>query len=575
MKTVLVGINSSFVHTCLSVRELYSYARSKGLECSFCEHTVNNEPVKTTDSLYTEDADIYAFSVYIFNVAYVKRVASDLKKAKPDCFIVFGGPEVSHSREKFLKENPYVDLILSGEGEEAFCDLLRNFRADRPSVKNKEVFYQNKLKNFSYIYNGNYITFGDREPICDLSVLPFPYEPLEELRDRILYYESSRGCPFRCSYCLSAGDMPLRYAPLDKVFADLKIFLDAKARQVKFIDRTFNSDRRRALEIWKFLAENDNGVTNFHFEIAAWLLNDEAIEFLRTVRKDLFRFEIGIQSTNPETMKAICRPVPFSEIKKAVAALDGKNIALHTDLISGLPHETIETFENSFNDVYSLEGEDLQLGFLKILDGSPMSDERFGAVFSSEPPYEVISTPTMSYSDLAFLRKIAALIEIYHNSGICSFALTDSLNTLFGLTPYRFWAKFATFSSEKGFFDKPRAVADTFSNLYYYICTLCGEGIAQSLCAYDLYRHGRVGSFPSWLTSLPDKEALYDLLKDEDRIKHILPEEYHEAFFSENIKYWYKNSVLFAVKDLSEPNNKEVLYWSLYNKIRLQIKIDK
>lgn len=573
MKTVLVGINSSFVHTCLSVRELYSYARSKGLECSFCEHTVNNEPIKTTDSLYTEDADIYAFSVYIFNVAYVKRVASDLKKAKPNCFIVFGGPEVSHSREQFLKNNPYVDLILSGEGEEAFCDLLNVYSADRSAEENKRMFTQNKIKNFSYIYNGNYTSFGEREPICDLSHLPFPYEPLETLRDRILYYESSRGCPFRCSYCLSAGDMPLRYASDERVFRDLKIFLDANVRQVKFIDRTFNSDRRRALRIWKYLAENDNGITNFHFEIAAWLLDDESISFLKTVRKDLFRFEIGIQSTNPETMKAIARPVPFSEIQKAVASLDGKNIELHTDLIAGLPYETPETFEKSFNDVFSLGGEDLQLGFLKILDGSPMSLNKYGAVFSSEPPYEVISTPAMPYSYLAFLRKIAILIEAYHNSRFCSFMTAEKINSLFGLTPYRFFADFADFSSERGFFDKPRAVADTFTNLYYYICTLVPENIAEAICSFDLYSHGRIGSFPDWIVSLPDKEALYALLRDEDKVRSVLPAEFHNIFFAQDIKYWYKNSVLVPLIYPEKNKNEKILTWFMYNKISLSIKL--
>lgn len=573
MKTVLVGINSSFVHTCLSVRELYSYARSKGLECSFCEHTVNNEPIKTTDSLYTEDADIYAFSVYIFNVAYVKRVASDLKKAKPDCFIVFGGPEVSHCREDFLKNNPYVDLILSGEGEEAFCDLLNVYSSDRTPEENKRMFTQNKIKNFSYIYNGNYISFPDREPICDLSKLPFPYEPLETLRDRILYYESSRGCPFRCSYCLSAGDMPLRYASDERVFRDLKIFLDANVRQVKFIDRTFNSDRRRALRIWKFLAENDNGITNFHFEIAAWLLDDETLGFLRTVRKDLFRFEIGIQSTNLETMKAISRPVPFSEIRKAVEALDGKNIELHTDLIAGLPHETPESFEKSFNDVFSLGGEDLQLGFLKILKGSPMSLDKHGAVFSSEPPYEVISTPTMPYSYLAFLRKIAILIEAYHNSKLCSFMSAERISSLFGLTPYRFFADFANFSSERGFFDKPRAVADTFTNLYLYLSTLVPEHIAEALCSFDMYSHGRVGSFPEWVCSLPDKEALYSLLKDEEKIKTVLPEKYHGIFFSQDIKYWYKNSVLVPLFFPKNNKAEKTNVWFLYNKISDSIKM--
>lgn len=574
MKTVLVGINSSFVHTSLSVRELWSYARARGLDCSFCEHTVNNEPIKTTDSLYTEDADIYAFSVYIFNVAYVKRVASDLKKAKPNCFIVFGGPEVSYSCEAFLKKEPYIDLILSGEGEEAFCDLIENYSPELSAEDNKGVFFKKQLKNFAYIYNSRYVSFGNRPVICDLSSLPFPYEPLFTLKDRILYYESSRGCPFKCSYCLSAGDMPLRYASDERVFSDLKIFLDAGVRQVKFIDRTFNSDRRRAYRIWKYIAENDNGITNFHFEIAAWLLDDETVEFLRTVRQGLFRFEIGVQSTNPETMRAIGRNVPFSEIKRSVSALDGGNIPLHLDLIAGLPYETAETFESSFNDVYSLSEGELQLGFLKLLDGSPMSGDKHGAVFSDEPPYEVICTPTMTYKDLLFLRKMAALVEIYRNSGICSFLSADKIREYFSLSPYRFFSGFVAFCSNSGFFDKPRSVNDTFSNLFHYICTLIPEQSAEALCAVDFYRNGNVGSGPVWLRSFPDKEKLYSLLKDEDRIRRVLPEKYHGIFFSENIKYWYKNSVVVPIKRPFCQDGKTDEIWFLYKKIRLALKTD-
>ncbi|HBL40766.1 MAG TPA: hypothetical protein DDY98_04040 [Ruminococcaceae bacterium] len=538
MKTVLVGINSSFTHTMLSVRCLESYAKKCGYDCKIAEFTVNNQPETVVSSLYTENADIYAFSLYIFNITFARRVASDLRKAKPNCVIIIGGPEVSND-DAVLEKEPYADIVMRGEGEEAFCDVLRLWDGNKSVEENKKILFDGKIQNLYYIYEGKNVFFGIRCPKKELDGYPFPYSSLDGLENRILYYESSRGCPFHCSYCLSAAESGVRFRSVERTCEDLRIFLDKKVRIVKFVDRTFNADSRRAVEIWKFLAENDNGVTEFHFEIAAWLLNDEELSFLSTIRKGLFRFEIGIQMTNPETAKAISRPISFEKLKKSIERIP-KTVHIHTDLIAGLPYEDIGSFKKSFNDVYSLGSDNVQLGFLKILRGSPMWNEQDG-IFSDFPPYEVISTPYMSYGDIIKLKKIEAVLEIYYNSEVCTFLKPENLTILYRGSFFDFYNELAEFSEKRGFFDSPRTFAATLENIYLFLCRYIDEEAANDIVAYDFYRHSRPGSFPKWLKELPDRNIIEKAVSEEALINKIT-EAMNGSIDVERIKTLFKTA---------------------------------
>lgn len=418
MKVLLASIDSKYIHSNLAVHSLKAYAEKKlcesraSCDIEIAEYTINQQPQKVLADIYRRDADMIMFSCYIWNRTFMAKLLNDLAMVKPGAEIWLGGPEVSFDGEKVLEEFNNVRGIMMGEGEETFAQLIAEYTLRMQKLdKIDGIIYRND--------EGKIVCTPQREPL-DMDLLPFAYGDLEEFENKIIYYESSRGCPFRCSYCLSSVDKKLRFRSLDLVKSELKFFMDNNVPQVKFVDRTFNCDHDRTMEIWQFLKDNDNGITNFHFEMAADILTDDEINLLNQLRPGQVQLEIGVQTTNPDTLKAIDRPMDFGKLCRNVEAVKSAgNVHLHLDLIAGLPYEDMDSFKKSFNDVFSLRPEQLQLGFLKVLKGSPMAGrcEEYGLKYTAAPPYEVLETKWISYNDLLKLKQIEEMVEVYYNSG--------------------------------------------------------------------------------------------------------------------------------------------------------------
>ena len=445
MKILLAAVNAKYIHSNLAVYCLKSYAASKGQEAEIAEYTINQQPGEVLQDLYERNADVVAFSCYIWNIEFIKTVIKDYKKICPQCEIWLGGPEVSYRAEALLAELPEVRGVMVGEGEETFTRLAKAYR---------EELSLNEIPGIVVRGNNNEIIVTEPAKPLDFSAPPFPYgdENLSFFDNRIIYYESSRGCPFSCAYCLSSLDKRVRFRNMDLVKQELKFFLDRKVPQVKFIDRTFNINGPRTVELLQFIKENDNGVTNFHFEVAAELLTKEQIEILNSLRPGLVQLEIGVQSTNEDTLTAVNRKTELSELEKTVAAVRKKNnVHIHLDLIAGLPKEDLKSFKNSFNKVYDMNPHQLQLGFLKVLSGAPMEGmaEENGIVYQSAPPYEVLSTKWLSYDDIILLKKVEELVEVYTNSG--QFVYSMMYLQKFVSSPFDLYEKLAAYYEEKNY----------------------------------------------------------------------------------------------------------------------------
>ena len=411
MKILLAACNAKYIHSNLAVYNLRAYAEDYRKNIVLKEYTINQQKDEILRDIYLEKPDVICFSCYIWNISFVKEIAEDLKKILPDSVFWAGGPEVSFDAEDFLKKNPGFFGVMVGEGEETFRELCRFYVDKKGSLE--------EIPGIAFGFGEKIRHNGWRE-IMDLSNVPFAYEDMEDFRNKIVYYESSRGCPFSCSYCLSSVDKKLRFRNLDLVKKELQFFIDRKVPQVKFVDRTFNCKHSHAMEIWKYILEHDNGITNFHFEISADLLKEEELSLMEKMRPGLIQLEIGVQSTNPETIKAIRRTMDFKKLSEIVDRIHCfENIHQHLDLIAGLPYENYESFQNSFNQVYALKPEQLQLGFLKVLKGSLMKEmaEEYGIIHKEKEPYEVLSTKWLSYGEILKLKTVESMVEVYYNSG--------------------------------------------------------------------------------------------------------------------------------------------------------------
>ena len=411
MKIILAACNAKYIHSNLAVYDLQAYARQYQQHILLKEYTINQQKDEIMKDLYEEKPDVICFSCYIWNISFVKELAEDLKKVLPSVPFWAGGPEESFDAEAFLAANPAFDGVMVGEGEETFLELAGYYVDHRKSLE--------QIRGIAFRKENQVLHNGWRE-IMDLSKVPFPYKDLQDFDHRIIYYESSRGCPFSCSYCLSSVDKKLRFRSLDLVRKELQFFLDHKVPQVKFVDRTFNCKHDHAMAIWKYIVEHDNGITNFHFEIAADLLREEELELMATMRPGLIQLEIGVQSTNLQTLEAIHRKTDFSRICQIVERIHSfGNIHQHLDLIAGLPYEDYDSFHHSFNDVYALRPQQFQLGFLKVLKGSLMKqmEKEYGIVHKEKEPYEVLSTNWITYEDVLNLKKVENMVEVYYNSG--------------------------------------------------------------------------------------------------------------------------------------------------------------
>ena len=447
MKFLLAAVNAKYIHSNPGIYSLKAYAeRTRGdlfpegaglpsVHVEIGEYTINNQMEQILEDIYRRKPDMVGFSCYIWNIVPCLELVRDLHKVLPDTDIWLGGPEVSFDAPELLGREPEVLGIMKGEGEETFAALLNGYEklgmSVRKSVgmsgcrdqeKKAEEFWESLSSLPAAAYRGKDGTIQDHpvRPVMDMSRIPFLYSRLEGFENRIIYYESSRGCPFSCSYCLSSVDKSVRFRDLELVKRELDYFLENRVPQVKFVDRTFNCRKSHALEIWRHIKEHDNGVTNFHFEIAADLLDEEELELIGTMRPGLIQLEIGVQSTNPRTIREIHRVMDLERLKKVVARINaGHNVHQHLDLIAGLPWEDYSSFHRSFNEVYAMEPEQLQLGFLKVLKGSFMykQAENYGLVYRDKPPYEVLSTKWLSYDDVLKLKGIENMVEVYYNSG--------------------------------------------------------------------------------------------------------------------------------------------------------------
>lgn len=425
MRVLLTAINAKYIHSNLAVYSLKSYASRYSQDVEIAEYTINQNVDDILADIFKKSPDILCFSCYLWNITYVNQLLVEVKKVLPDVHIWLGGPEVSYNPIQVMEFYPQVDGVMCGEGEETFLELLDyyNGKIEKLDVIKGIVFreWNTKDKQAEIVEN-------PWRQVMDLSRIPFVYDEMEKFRNKIIYYESSRGCPFSCSYCLSSIDKCLRFRDLELVKREIQIFIDAEVPQVKFVDRTFNCKHEHAMAIWSYISEHDKGKTNFHFEVAADLLNEDELKLIETMRPGLIQLEIGVQSTNQDTIHEIHRVMKFDEVKRIVSRIHAAgNIHQHLDLIAGLPFEDYDSFRKSFNDVYVLHPEQLQLGFLKVLKGSFMyqNAEHYELQYQSRPPFEVLSTKWLSYEEVICLKGIEEMVEVYYNSGQFSNTLQE------------------------------------------------------------------------------------------------------------------------------------------------------
>lgn len=516
MKILLAACNAKYIHSNLAVYDLQAYASDYADHIVLKEYTINQQKDDIMRDIYLEHPDVVCVSCYIWNLSFVKELMADLIKILPGADFWAGGPEVSYDAEKFLTENSEFKGVMVGEGEETFKELAGYYVEKNPQ----------DLKNMTGICyrDGDQIIHNGWRQIMDLSSIPFIYKDLSEFKNRIIYYESSRGCPFSCSYCLSSIDKKLRFRDTETVKKELQFFIDNKVPQVKFVDRTFNCKHDHAMAIWKYINEHDNGVTNFHFEISADLLREEELQEVSTMRPGLIQLEIGVQSTNPDTIKAIHRTMDFEKLKGIVDRIHSfGNIHQHLDLIAGLPYEDYDSFRNSFNDVYALKPQQLQLGFLKVLKGSHMMEmcREYGIVYKTQEPYEVLSTKWLDYDHVLKLKTVENMVEVYYNSG--QFQNTLEYLEKFFPDAFSIYERLGSFYMEKGYGDVSHTRMRRYEILLEFLEDVPEISMDQvkDQMVYDLYLRENLKSRPGFARDQkPFERQIWDFRKREKVAKN-------------------------------------------------------
>ena len=516
MKILLVACNAKYIHSNLAVYDLQAYASDYADHIVLKEYTINQQKDDIMRDIYLEHPEVVCVSCYIWNLSFVKELMADLIKILPGADFWAGGPEVSYDAEKFLTENSEFKGVMVGEGEETFKELAGYYVEKNPQ----------DLKDMTGICyrDGDQIIHNGWRQIMDLSSIPFIYKDLSEFKNRIIYYESSRGCPFSCSYCLSSIDKKLRFRDTETVKKELQFFIDNKVPQVKFVDRTFNCKHDHAMAIWKYINEHDNGVTNFHFEISADLLREEELQEMSTMRPGLIQLEIGVQSTNPDTIKAIHRTMDFEKLKGIVDRIHSfGNIHQHLDLIAGLPYEDYDSFRHSFNDVYALKPQQLQLGFLKVLKGSHMMEmcREYGIVYKTQEPYEVLSTKWLDYDHVLKLKTVENMVEVYYNSG----QFQNTLEYLENFFPDAFsiYERLGSFYMEKGYGDVSHTRMRRYEILLEFLEDVPEISMDQvkDQMVYDLYLRENLKSRPGFARDQkPFERQIWDFRKREKVAKN-------------------------------------------------------
>ena len=461
MKILLTSLNSQYVHSNLAIRYMYTVIVNEDCEAEIREFTINNDLNYIFNEIVRAKYDLVCFSCYLWNIEETTTLASDLKKAKPEMKILIGGPETSFDGVDYMRKNPWCDYVISGEGEYSFFRLIQLLTGKRQAPDMTEEDELSTIPGLTYRI-GSLIYVNEQIEPLDFDTIPFPYSILEPEQDKVVYYESSRGCPFRCSYCMSSIEKRIRSLDVHRVERELKYFLFKNVPQVKFIDRTFNYDKDRAYDILKYIIHNDNGKTNFHFELCGDLLDDRTIELLKGARPGLFQMEIGIQSTNPDTLRAVNRNENVYPVLYNIGRLvECGTCHTHVDLIAGLPLETMETFERGFDKVYALKADAFQMGFLKVLKGTEMHDraEEFGIVYRDHTPYEVVSTTWINSDEMVLLKEVDRMLDTYYNRKGFSHTL-DYLTS--EMTPFKLFCTLAEFYYSQGYQNRDRRKDDQY-----------------------------------------------------------------------------------------------------------------
>ena len=516
MKFLLVAVNAKYIHSNPAVYSLKRFAGEYTDAVEIAEYTINNRMEDILEDIYRRKPDAIGFSCYIWNIGMVEKLMGELHKLLPKLPVFLGGPEVTYDADKLLRKYPYLTGIFIGEGEATFAQVVKYYVKKNPE----------SLEDIPGLMLRSGMT-PERKPL-NLTDVPFLYDDMAPFTNRIIYYETQRGCPFRCSYCLSSIDKTVRFRDIEVVKRELAFFLEKKVKQVKFVDRTFNCNHDHAMAVWQYLYEHDNGVTNFHFEIAGDILREDEIALVAKMRPGLVQFEIGVQSTNTDTLREIRRVMDIEKLKQVVAALKAAhNVHIHLDLIAGLPYEDYDSFARSFDDVYAMEPEQLQLGFLKVLKGSYMAEmaESYGLVYTDYAPYEVLYTNWLSFTEICRLKRIEEMVEIYYNSGQFAHSLPVMIAD-FGQGAFAFYEALADFYEEQGFF------VETPSRIYRYQALLSfaktihpkREELYRELLLFDLYVRENLKSRPDFAPDLHDLQpVIHAFYKKEESERRYLP----------------------------------------------------
>ncbi len=525
MKALLAAMNAKYIHSNLGIYSIRAYALQHGVsedECTMAEYTINQPQGEVLAELYRQQPQLLAFSCYIWNIQQVEQLAAQFHKIMPEVPIWLGGPEVSYDAGNRLERCPWLTGVMLGEGEQTFLEVYRIYQK-------QQISGLSEVAGIIYRQEDGTICHTPARPLLDMDTLPFVYKDLSGLEHRIIYYETSRGCPYGCSYCLSSVEKKVRLRSMHLVEEELQFFLDHKVPQVKFVDRTFNCNHEHTMAIWRYIYEHDNGITNFHFELSADLLNEEEIAYMKRFRPGLVQFEIGVQTTNPKTMEAIHRLSRLERLEERVASVhQGRNIHQHLDLIAGLPYEDYASFRHSFNEVYAMKPDQLQLGFLKLLKGSPIyqQKEEFGIVYQDIPPYEVLMTRWISYQDVLRLKQVEDMVERYYNS----LQFEASVRWLVEKwdTPFDFYQELGAYYQEKGYTGLHQSRMQNYQILQEFAEQKQGIDLAvlRELLLYDLYARENLKTRPDFLkcpVSDAQKEWNHQFYYDEERRLQYLP----------------------------------------------------
>lgn len=523
MKILLAACNAKYIHSNPAVYDLKAYAAAYKDSVQIKEFTINQPKDEIMKEIYRSGADVVCFSCYIWNISFVRELIRDLKKILPDTAFWAGGPEVSFHAKNFLEDMPQVTGIMKGEGEETFLALAGYYLEGKGRLE--------EISGIVFRKENEIVDNGFREPV-DLDRIPFIYENPENFENRIIYYESSRGCPFSCSYCLSSIDRKLRFRSLSLVKKELQFFLDHRVPQVKFVDRTFNCRHEHAMEVWKYILEHDNGVTNFHFEVSADLFREDELELIGRMRPGLIQLEIGVQSANPETLEAVHRKTDLEKLRRNVEKIRSfHSVHQHLDLIAGLPCEDYESFRRSFDFVYSMKPDQLQLGFLKVLKGSLMEEKarEYGITCKSMEPYEVLSTRWISYEEILKLKTVESMVEVYYNSG--QFQYTLNWLTGFWEDAFSFYEDLGRFYERKGYEELSHSRIRRYEILLEFLNEKPEISVAEAAgrMVYDLYLRENLKKRPSFAADQkPYEKAVWSYRKE-----HQVPKTAHIEVFSD------------------------------------------